>query len=68
MAEYAVPVFFEEVVDLYITADSPEEAEKIASNLYDEYGGSFISQQPYMKQQKQRHRDWTVFDPREVKL
>ena len=67
MAEYAVPVFFEEVVDLYITADSPEEAEKIASDLYDEDGGSFISQKPYFKQQKQRHRDWTIFDPREVK-
>ena len=67
MAEYAVPVFFEEVVDLYITADSPEEAEKLASKLYDEYGGSFISQKPYFKQQKQRHRDWTVSDPREVK-
>jgi len=67
MTEYVVPVFFEEVVDLYITADSPEEAEKIASDLYDEYGGSFISQQPYMKQQKQRHRDWTVSDPRGLK-
>ena len=67
MAEYAVPVFFEEVVDLYITADSPEEAEKIASDLYDEDGGSFIGHKTYFKQQKQRHRDWTVFDPREVK-
>ena len=67
MTEYVVPVFFEEVVDLYITANSPEEAEKIASDLYDEDGGSFISQKTYFKQQKQRHRDWTVFDPKELK-
>ena len=60
MAEYVVPVYFEEIVDLYIDADNPEEAKKLASKLYNEYGGSFISQKPYFKQQKQRHRDWWV--------
>ena len=53
-----VPIFFEEIVDLYIDADSPEEAKKLASELYNEEGGSFISKCP--RQQKHRHRDWWV--------
>jgi|TARA_R100001510_G_scaffold29149_2_gene25805 hypothetical protein len=57
---FIVPVFFEEIVDLYIDADSPEEAEKLASKLYDEDGGSFIDQKTYFKQQKHRHREWWV--------
>lgn len=57
---FIVPVFFEEIVDLYIDADSPEEAKKLASELYDEDGGSSIGHQTYMKQQKHRHRDWWV--------